>query len=230
LTDGLDFTAAGPVNQDHAQAEETVIERGRAVVEPGTERQPSPAVDRTEAQEERPGGSSSEDETLPQAVVKTLAILESVDDHCDIARDAMSDLAKAIRTEDDDAVDAALTERPTVLDRTERIGDHTFDPLAHALGKLLVEPRPASVGPEFDQDVADDQDIGAKMLVYAQWAAFALLLLIALIATVQLYTNTSTAIAQWLSPSYVPVVQAAFNLVVLLLSLAGLAVLARRRF
>ena len=65
---------------------------------------------------------------------------------------------------------------------------------------------------------------------YLRLGAVGLLAMLALIATVQLYTNTSAAIAQWLSPAYVPVFQAAFNLVVLLLALAGLAVLARRRF
>lgn len=65
---------------------------------------------------------------------------------------------------------------------------------------------------------------------YLRLGAIGLLALLALIATVQLYTNTSAAIARWVAPTYVPVFQAAFNLVVLLLALAGLAVLARRRF
>lgn len=59
--------------------------------------------------------------------------------------------------------------------------------------------------------------------------ATGLLALLAVIATIQLYTNAATAISRWIAPEYVPVVQAAFNLVVLLLALAGLAWLARHR-
>ena len=64
---------------------------------------------------------------------------------------------------------------------------------------------------------------------YLRLGAIGLLAMLALVATFQLYTNTSAAIARWVSPTYVPVFQAAFNLVVLLLALAGLAVLARGR-
>ena len=69
----------------------------------------------------------------------------------------------------------------------------------------------------------------AEVWRYLRLGAIGLLALLALIATVQLYTNTSAAIAGWVSPDWVPVFQAAFNLVVLLLALWGLATLARRR-
>ena len=86
----------------------------------------------------------------------------------------------------------------------------------------------------FAGDDADDRSTSgladAEVWRYLRLGAIGLLALLALVATFQLYTNTSAAIARWVSPTYVPVFQAAFNLVVLLLALAGLAVLARRRF
>ena len=65
---------------------------------------------------------------------------------------------------------------------------------------------------------------------YLRLGAIGLLSLLALVSTVQLYTNVSAAIGRWASPDFVPLFQAAFNLVVLLLALAGLAVVARRRW
>ena len=64
---------------------------------------------------------------------------------------------------------------------------------------------------------------------YLRLGAIGLLSLLVVVSTVQLYTNASAAIGQWVSPDWVPVFQAAFNLVVLLLALAGLAAVARRR-
>ena len=83
-----------------------------------------------------------------------------------------------------------------------------------------------------EQTVNDESESGladADVWRYLRLGATGLLAMLALVATFQLYTNTSAAITQWVSPTYVPVFQAAFNLVVLLLALAGLAVLARRR-
>lgn len=64
---------------------------------------------------------------------------------------------------------------------------------------------------------------------YLRLGGVAVLSLLALLATVRLYTSASSAIARWVSPDFVPVFQAAFNLVVLLLALAGLAALYRWR-
>jgi len=84
-------------------------------------------------------------------------------------------------------------------------------------------------------EVAADGDAAgaladANVWRYLRLGAIGLLSLLALVATLQLYWNASAAIGEWVAPAYVPVFQAAFNLVVLLLALAGLAVLARRRF
>lgn len=83
---------------------------------------------------------------------------------------------------------------------------------------------PAASGESSDPDLVD-----ADVWRYLRLGAIGLLSLLALVATTKLYTNTSAAIAQWVAPTYVPVFQAAFNLVVLLLALSGLAVLAQQR-
>lgn len=69
----------------------------------------------------------------------------------------------------------------------------------------------------------------ASVWRYLRLGAIGLLALLAVVATVQLYSNVSSAIGQWVADEWVSTFLAAFNLVVLLLALAGLAVLARRR-
>lgn len=64
---------------------------------------------------------------------------------------------------------------------------------------------------------------------YLRLGAVGLLSLLAVVATFRLYTSASSAIARWVSPDFVPAFQAAFNLIVLLLALAGLAMLYRWR-
>lgn len=63
---------------------------------------------------------------------------------------------------------------------------------------------------------------------YLMWAAVALLALLAAVATLQVYTNVSSAIGRFVAPNYRPVFRAVFNLVVLLLAVAGITVLLRR--
>jgi len=62
---------------------------------------------------------------------------------------------------------------------------------------------------------------------YLAWAAVALLALLAVVATVRVYTSASTAIVRFVAPALRPVFEAAFNLVVLLLALAGITRLLR---
>jgi hypothetical protein len=69
---------------------------------------------------------------------------------------------------------------------------------------------------------------GATMLTYAQWAAFALLLLVALIATVRLYFAASATIDTFVTHRFRPVFMAGFNLAVLLSCGLGLSALVRR--
>jgi hypothetical protein len=89
----------------------------------------------------------------------------------------------------------------------------------------VPEAEPTNEAAESTGALAD-----ADVWRYLRLGAIGLLSLLALVATVQLYTNTSAAIAEWIAPACEQVFQAAVKLVVLLLALAGLAVLARRRF
>lgn len=59
------------------------------------------------------------------------------------------------------------------------------------------------------------------------WLALGVLTLLALLALANLYTNVSEAISLWLAAKYEPVVQALFALVVLSLSVGGIASLTR---
>lgn len=69
---------------------------------------------------------------------------------------------------------------------------------------------------------------GRDATTYLYWGAFATLLVLALLATVQFYTSTSRAIRIWVASDFVPVFQAAFNLAVVLGCAVGLSVLVRR--
>lgn len=73
--------------------------------------------------------------------------------------------------------------------------------------------------------VLDDPAAAKRFLM---WVAVALLALLAVGATFQIYTNASTAIARFVGPDFRPLFQAAFNLVVLLLAVAGITRLLRR--
>lgn len=92
------------------------------------------------------------------------------------------------------------------------------------------QPTPTEDGPATDQpDAADaESDIGEKMLTYGQWAAFSLLLLVALIATVRFYFAASATIDTFVTHRYEPLFMAGFNLVVLLACGLGLSALVRR--
>ena len=65
---------------------------------------------------------------------------------------------------------------------------------------------------------------------YLELAALAGLISLAAVAGFGFYSSASHAISQLISPSYEPLFQAAFNLVLLLAAFAGLSVLARRRY
>ncbi|WP_018258648.1 hypothetical protein [Halomicrobium katesii] len=69
---------------------------------------------------------------------------------------------------------------------------------------------------------------GQRVIDALQWAAFAMLILVALIATLQFYFAASNAIRNFVTPDYRPLFQAIFNLVILLASALGLSVLVRR--
>jgi len=87
-----------------------------------------------------------------------------------------------------------------------------------------VRSADGGVTAEGDRDSVD----GRNIVGYVQWAAFAILCLLALVATFRFYFAASEAIRVWFSPDFVPVFQAVFNLVVLAASAIGISVLVRR--
>ena len=96
----------------------------------------------------------------------------------------------------------------------------------------MVGVSDASGSERADGETTEDESTGiadADVWRVLRLGATGLLALLAVVATIQLYTNASTAISRWVAPEFVPAFQAVFNLVVLLLALAGLAWLARQR-
>lgn len=63
---------------------------------------------------------------------------------------------------------------------------------------------------------------------YLMWVAVALLALLAIVATFRVYTSASSAISRFVAYEYRALFQAAFNLAVLLLAVAGITTLLRR--
>ncbi len=81
---------------------------------------------------------------------------------------------------------------------------------------------------ETDDDstrLLDDPDVARR---YLMWTAVALLAILAVVATFRVYTGASDAIERFVAPEFRPLFQAAFNLVVLLLAVAGITSLLRR--
>ncbi|MFY4813175.1 hypothetical protein [Haloarcula argentinensis] len=90
-----------------------------------------------------------------------------------------------------------------------------------------------TVAQDIDADTGDavgetDDDSGPAIAIYAQWAVFAILTLVALIATLQFYFSASSAIDTFVTDRYRPLFNAAFNLAVVLACGLGLSVLVRR--
>ena len=77
-------------------------------------------------------------------------------------------------------------------------------------------------------EASDDDSTGEKVIGSLQWGAFAILILVALIATLRFYFAASNAINEFVTRQYRPLFQAVFNLLILLASVFGLSVLARR--
>ena len=71
----------------------------------------------------------------------------------------------------------------------------------------------------------DDPDAARRYLL---WIAVALLALLAIVATFRVYTSASAAISRFVAYEYRALFQAAFNLAVLLLAVAGITSLLRR--
>lgn len=106
-------------------------------------------------------------------------------------------------------------------------------------GSIDAESEPDDGGADSKPGSGDESDHletttrsteGRSPMAYLELAALAGLVALSAVAGIGFYTNTSSAIGQFISPSYEPVFQAAFNLALLLVALTGLSLLARRRF
>jgi hypothetical protein len=71
-------------------------------------------------------------------------------------------------------------------------------------------------------------DTGSRLVRVVEYATFGILSLLALVATFRFYFAASEAIRVWFSSDFVPVFQAAFNLVVVIAAAIGVSVLIRR--
>lgn len=91
-----------------------------------------------------------------------------------------------------------------------------------------------SGSPGTDQESPDDDGNGpilphwTDLVEFAYKGAFAVLLLLALFATVQAYLSAGQAINIWVARGYRPIFHAAFNVGVVLICGIGLSVLFRR--
>lgn len=80
----------------------------------------------------------------------------------------------------------------------------------------------------FDDASDTEADEGRSIRTYALWAAFGILVLVALVATFQFYFAASAAISEFVTRRYRPLFRAGFNLVILLGSALGISLLVRR--
>lgn len=72
-----------------------------------------------------------------------------------------------------------------------------------------------------------DADRAERIRRNLTWAALGVCSLIAVVAVFQFYLSVGAIIDDWVADAYQPIVSAAFNLVVLLLSLAGISWIVR---
>ncbi|GAB3312734.1 hypothetical protein EI982_16670 [Haloplanus rallus] len=77
---------------------------------------------------------------------------------------------------------------------------------------------------------SDDEDTGARVRRYANYAILVVLGLLAFVAVVRLYLSVSNAIGTWVTREYRSLFQAAFNLVVLLAAGVGISYQLRRLY
>jgi len=86
--------------------------------------------------------------------------------------------------------------------------------------QMTDEPETATIE---EQRSPEDADEGSDLRRKANYALLAGLSLLALVAALQFYLNTSAVISQWVTHEYRSLFQAVFNLVVLLLAAAGIS-------
>lgn len=88
------------------------------------------------------------------------------------------------------------------------------------------DPRPASApaGRPPGGPAAPDVE---TVTVYLHWGALAVLVCLALVATVGFYTSATATIGRWVTPAYQPLFRAGFNLVLLLAAGVGISAVLR---
>lgn len=85
-----------------------------------------------------------------------------------------------------------------------------------------------------DEPPADETESGIALpsreqtLIRLYWVAVGGIVLLGAFAVIRLYSSVSQAISIWIASEYEPILQAGFNLIVLLIALLVAAVLVRR--
>lgn len=113
---------------------------------------------------------------------------------------------------------------------TRAESDETADPeqlVPTSNGDATTESNDQRDEPSTDGGTVTEQS-GRDLVTYVEYAAFAILCLLALVATFRFYFAASTVIDVWFSSDFVPVFQAVFNLVILVASAIGISLLVRR--
>lgn len=183
VTDGLDFTteqsvgsgapttpsdgpqSGGPALQ--SDGGEPNVPADVDIVNPGAERElptfemprdvPRSPTDGTEGGSEEPQTDTDVGQPEPgRDIERALTALDSLDEHIRTAERAIADLSAAIEGEDTETVEDLTEASPTVVDHCGSIRRNTFDPLTRALGKVLAEPQPETLAPDFDRAASND--------------------------------------------------------------------------
>lgn len=135
---------------------------------------------------------------------------------------------------DRDTGSASDTEQPTADDDSDRVdesgaadggGDESGSVDTGTGTGTGTDPTASDGGGE---TASEDRFGTGRPVTYLTWAGVAVLAVTALVALFGFYTGVSRAISVWVSSSYRPIVNAGFNLALLLAALGGIGLLLRR--
>ena len=135
---------------------------------------------------------------------------------------------------DRDTGSASDTEQPTADDDSDRVdesgaadggGDESESVDTGTGTGTGTDPTASDGGGE---TASEDRFGTGRPVTYLTWAGVAVLAVTALVALFGFYTGVSRAISVWVSSSYRPIVNAGFNLALLLAALGGIGLLLRR--
>jgi hypothetical protein len=94
--------------------------------------------------------------------------------------------------------------------------------------ETAAEPASDETAADAESEGSPDGESSNRVTQSLLKVGMVVLILLALVATFRFYFAASNAISIWFSSDFVPIFQAAFNLLLLLASVAGLAVIVRR--